>query len=107
MNLSLVSYFSFPSTYGQGNHNLVKQEIKRTIWDFLGGSVVKIPVLLIQVGLVQSMVGKLRSHMLHGTVKKKKRERERENCSEKDKLRDRTERTVCVIQRISSSEQLL
>ena len=33
---------------------------------------VKIPVLLIQVGLVQSMVGKLRSHMLHGTVKKKK-----------------------------------
>ena len=78
MNLSLVSYFSFPSTYGQGNHNLVKQEIKRTIWDFLGGSVVKIPVLLIQVGLVQSMVGKLRSHMLHGTVKKKKKKRERE-----------------------------
>lgn len=37
---------------------------------------VKTPVLSIQVGLVQSMVGKLRSHMLHVTVKKR-RERER------------------------------
>ena len=72
-------FFFFSSTYGQGNHNLVKQEIKRTVWDFLGGSVVKTPVLLMQVGLVQSMVGKLRSHMLHVTVKKRKeREKERE-----------------------------
>ena len=40
---------------------------------------VKTPVLLMQVGLVQSMVGKLRSHMLHVTVKKRKeREKERE-----------------------------
>ena len=65
-------FFCCCSTYGQGNHNLVKQEIKRTLWDFLGGSVVKTPVLSMQVGLVQSMVGKLRSHMLHVTVKKRR-----------------------------------
>ena len=44
---------------------------------------VKTPVLSMQVGLVQSMVGKLRSHMLHVTVKKRK-ERERERTVRKN-----------------------
>lgn len=75
----------FLSTYGQGNKNLVKLEIKRTIWDFLGGSVVKIPVLLIQVGLVQSMVGKLRPTCCMGQSKKKRTVRKKTNSETKQK----------------------
>ena len=60
-HLGFAQVWLLPRHYGSNNRV------------FLGGPVVKTPTLSLQVAQASSLVGELRSHMLHGAVRKKKR----------------------------------